>query len=117
MNDILPLRNFLTEIQGQPDLIYDRLARDRYAQLKESIARSVGKDSPLLAIQEKAILLIEGLQDLIQEYEQNVLDAFAHLVVVTETEKQYLVLTYQQIRVIEQQVQALLALANESFPR
>ena len=115
MNDILPLRNFLTEIQGEPDLIYDRFARDRYAHLKESIAQSMGKDSPQLAIRQQALLLIEGLQDLILEYEQNVLDAFEHLVVVTETEKQYLVLTYQQIKVLEQQVQALLALVPVSL--
>ncbi|MGV3505467.1 MAG: hypothetical protein ACO1O1_17295 [Adhaeribacter sp.] len=109
MNDILPIRNFLTEIQGQPDFIYDRFALDHYAHLRESIAQAMRAGSPQLAIQQQALGLIEGLQGLIGDYEQNVLDAFEHLVVVTETEMQNLVLTYQQIKVLEQQVQALLA--------
>jgi hypothetical protein len=109
MNDILPIRNFLAEIQGQPEFIYDRLAYDRYAHLKESLAQAMPDDSPQGAIQQQALLLIEGLQDLIGDYEQSVLDAFEHLVVVTETEKQNLVLTFQHIKVLEQQVEALLA--------
>ena len=109
MDDILPLRNFLKEIQGQPEFIYDRTALDRYAHLKEDVAQSAPAGSQQQAVQEQALLVIEALQDLIREYEQSVLDAFEHLVVVTETEKQYLTVSYQQIKVLEQQVQTLLA--------
>lgn len=108
MDDILPLRNFLKEIQGQPEFTYDRSALDRYAHLKEYVAQSIPAGSQQKALQQQALLVIEALQDLIREYEQSVLDAFEHLVVVTETEKQYLILTYQQIKVLEQQVQVLL---------
>lgn len=109
MDDILPLRNFLNEIQGQPELIYDRTALDRYDNLKEDVAQSVPAGSQQKAVQQQALLVIGALQDLIREYEQSVLDAFEHLVVVTETEKKYLIVTYQQIKILEQQVQTLLA--------
>lgn len=108
MEDIQPLRNFLKDIQGQPDLIYTQEAVDNYNRLKEQVlqAEAACRQQDL---QQQVLKKIDSLQALIREYEREINEANEFLGAVMEYEKKHLVKAFHRIRKTEQEVQQLLA--------
>jgi DNA repair ATPase RecN len=108
MDDIQPLRNFLKEIQGLPDLIYTQEGVDHYNQLKEKVRQVNPVDHQQELLQKQLVKKIKGLQELIREYEREITEAIQYLGAVTEGEKKHLKAAFHKIRKIEQEVQELL---------
>jgi hypothetical protein len=108
MEDIQPLRYFLNEIQGQPELIYTGQAADAYNRGKEKVQAIHPVNKQQLLWQQHLLKQLENLQDLIREYERQIADATEYLAAVTETEKKHLKAAFYQIIKTEQEVQLLL---------
>jgi hypothetical protein len=108
MDDIQPLRNFLKEIQGQPDMIYTRQAVNHYNDLKEKVLTQES-DPGKAARQRHLAAQIESLQEQILVYEREIGDAIQYLGAVTEAEKKHLKNAYHKIQHQEQEVRRLLA--------
>ena len=113
MEDIQPLRNFLKEIQGQPELIYTQVTVGHYAQLKKKLRQLPPADPAQRLLQQQVLKQLTGLLDLIRDYDREIKEAIDFLPAVTETEKKHLTYAYQKIQKTEQQVQALLAQLRE----
>jgi hypothetical protein len=110
MGDIQPARNFLMEIQGQPDFVYTADTVKFYSQVKERVLQ-LNPIHPQQQQRQQLLKQIADLQDLIQDYQHEINEAIAYLPAVTETEKRHLQFAYHHIKKTEQQVQALLAQA------
>ena len=113
MEDIQPLRNFLKEIQGQPELIYTQVTVEHYAQLKKKLRQLHPADPAQRLLQQQVVKHLAGLLDLIRDYDREIKEAIDFLPAVTETEKKHLTYAYQKIQKTEHQVLALLAQLRE----
>jgi hypothetical protein len=111
MGDIQPSRNFLMEIQGQPDFIYTQETVNYYSQLREGVLLVNSLNQQQQKLKQQILHQISGLQDLILDYEREINEAIDYLPAVTEMEKKHLNFAFHKIQHFEQQVQALLAQA------
>lgn len=109
MDEIEPVRNFLKEIQGNPDLIYSQPAASAYRQEQEGVKEMNPVDKHQAALQKQLLKKLTHLQDLILEYDQEIHEAMDFLGAVSETEKKHLKSALNKIRKTEQEVQELRA--------
>jgi hypothetical protein len=108
MNDIQPIRNFLTDIQGDPEFLYTLKEAAAYDQVKEKVKAVVAVNKQQVAMQKQLLKKIEGLQELIREYDREITEATEYLGQVSSTEKKHLKAAFNKIRKTEQEVQAYL---------
>jgi phage shock protein A len=108
MNDIQPVRNFLTDIQGDPEFLYTRAAAAAYDQVKEKVKAVAAVNKQQGALQKQLVKKIEVLQDLIREYDREIMEATEYLGQVSPTEKKHLQVAFNKIRKTEQEVQELM---------
>jgi hypothetical protein len=109
MDEIEPVRNFLKEIQGSPDLIYTQTAAAAFRREQERVKGTDPVDKHQAALQKQLLKKLALLQDLILEYDREIHEAMEYLGAVSETEKKHLKSALNKIRKTEQEVQELRA--------
>jgi DNA repair ATPase RecN len=109
MDEIEPVRNFLKEIQGHPDLVYTQAAAAAYQQQQQVVQQVVPVDKQQASLQKQLLKKLALLQELIRDYDREVHDATEFLGAVSETEKKHLRSAWNKIRKTEQEVQELRA--------
>lgn len=107
MEEIEPVRNFLKEIQGNPDLIYSQPAAAAYLQQQAGVKAMNPVDKHQAALQKQLLKKLTHLQDLILEYDQEIHEAMAFPGAISEMEKKHLKAALNKIRKAEQEVQEL----------
>lgn len=107
MDDIEPVRNFLREIQGNPDLIYTQAAVVAYRQEQERLQQLIEENKQQASLQKQLLKKLTHLQELIRDYDRNIHEATEFLGDVSETEKKHLRAALNKIRKTEQEVQEL----------
>jgi hypothetical protein len=109
MDDIEPVRNFLKEIQGNPDLIYTRAMAAAYHQEQERVKGMNPADKQQASLYKQLQKKLDHLHDLILEYDREIHEATEFLGAISEMEKKHLKSTLNKIRKAEQEVQDLRA--------